>query len=125
VSTAPRRDGPLTLSFGGRDVPLTAAEANALIAMIEDSAAGIERSWHDLGREQPQSLEPARRRLELMRAMTSTMANAPGRFTDPPLVLNPAAAQILRVIFGELMGYQRQELLPGLEALKLEVNRQR
>jgi hypothetical protein len=125
VSSAPRRDGPLTLSVGGRDVPLTAGEANALIAVIEASAAGIKRSWNDLGREQPQSLELARRRLELMRSMTSTIANAPGRFTDPPLVLNAAAAQILRVIFGELMGYQRQALLPGLEALKLELNRQR
>jgi hypothetical protein len=123
MSDVQRRRGPLSLLVGGRSVTLLSAHANLLIDALEASAATLRRDLDRLSIEQPQSLPLAEERLDAHAALIQTLSTARSRLIDPPLSLGAMDVQLLRGVFAEMVGYQRQQLTSDLEQLKLAVNR--
>ena len=119
-----RRRGPISLLVGRRTVTLLAADTNVLIEALEHAASALTRDLERVSREQPQSLALAQRRVEELRRLVTVLATAPSRLMDPPLPIGTGDAQLLRAAFGEIIGYQKQQLTPDLEELKLAVNSQ-
>jgi hypothetical protein len=124
VETVQRRRGPISLLVGRRTVTLLAADTNVLIEALEQAASALTRDLARVSREQPQSLALAQRRVEELRRLVTVLATAPSRLMDPPLAIGTADVQLLRTAFAEIVGYQKQQLTPDLEELKLAVNSQ-
>jgi hypothetical protein len=123
MSDVQRRRGPLSLLVGGRTVTLLAANANILIDALERGAAALRRDLERLSHEQPQSLPLAEEHLDAHAALIHTLSTVRSRLIDPPIELGSTEVQLLRTVFAEMVGYQRQQLTSDLEQLKLAVNR--
>jgi hypothetical protein len=122
VDVVQRRRGPISLLIGRRTVTLLAGDTNTVIEALEHAAATLSRDLERLSREQPQSLSRAQERVTALERLVTTLATVPSRLLDPPVPIGPAEVQLLRTAFAEIVGYQKQQLTPDLEELKLAIN---
>ena len=111
-----RRRRPLPMRRGAFELVLPADDANMLLDAIDRLVEGMQKSRWD--EDLPGVMEALNAHVERLHDLQDVLVNSSSSLAGPPLKLERRIARLLRDVIGDMRGYQRIDLTPGLIELR-------